>query len=313
MSKIVGLGKALPPRRMCNHEFEGRLDTTDEWIRSRTGIVARHLLEEKSLSTLAEQALRQALEQAGITAADLDVLLVATMTPDERMPSMACRVAGALGIEGCLCFDINAACSGFLYGFMTADSLLAGGRHYAAVIGAEALSRVLDWEDRNTCILFGDGAGAVVLEADGRPAGYTAGTKPDSSGQLELGCGGSDCIRMKGREVYKFATHIVPELIRQLCESSKTAVSDIDKVVAHQANIRILQSAAEKTGIPIERWFSDLADHGNTSAASVPIALYDAWQEGFLEDGDRVALAGFGGGLTYGGVLVDWCLPKPKR
>lgn len=309
MSKIVGVGKQLPKRRMFNHEFEDKIDTSDEWILSRTGIQSRHIIEDETLTALSVAAVREALAMAGVEAADVGVLLTATMTADDRMPSMACRIAGELAIEDCLCFDVNAACSGFIFAYITADRLLRSAqKRYALVVGAEALSRVLDWQDRNTCILFGDGAGAVLLEADGRETPYVAGTRPDMSGQLTLAQTGLDYLAMKGREVYKFATHIVPQLLFDLCTQDGIEPAAIDKVVAHQANIRILQSAAEKTSIDIQRWFSNLADHGNTSAASVPMALYDAYQSGFLQKGERAALAGFGGGLTYGGVLIDWTL-----
>ncbi|TNF90581.1 MAG: ketoacyl-ACP synthase III [Gammaproteobacteria bacterium] len=320
---------ALPERVLSNGELSAMVDTSDEWIRQRTGIVTRHIAGEgETTSTLSVQAAQAALEVADLDPARLDLIIVSTVTPDHIFPATACLVQDALGAEKAAAFDLSAGCSGFVYGLsMAADAIVAGSYQHALVIGAETLSRIIDWTDRGTCVLFGDGAGAVVLQASQTPGGVLSSVLgADGSGGelLHLPAGGSahpasaetvitrqHFIRMQGREVFRFATRIMGEASRQVLDQAGLKVEDVALFVPHQANDRILQAAARGLGIPEARMFSNLARYGNTSAASIPIALCEAVEQGKVNRDDLIVCVGFGAGLTWAASAVRWSLPLP--
>jgi 3-oxoacyl-[acyl-carrier-protein] synthase-3 len=320
---------ALPERVLSNGELSTMVDTSDEWIRQRTGIVTRRIAAEgETTSTLSLQAAQAALEVADLDPARLDLIIVATVTPDHLFPATACLVQDALGSEKAAAFDLSAGCSGFVYGLsMAADAIAAGSYQHALVIGAETLSRIIDWTDRGTCVLFGDGAGAVVLQASQTPGGVLSSVLgADGSGGelLHLPAGGSahpasaetvitrqHFLRMQGREVFRFATRIMGEASRQVLDRAGLKVEDVALFVPHQANDRILQAAARGLGIPEDRMFSNLARYGNTSAASIPIALCEAVEQGKINRDDLIVCVGFGAGLTWAASAVRWSLPLP--
>lgn len=320
-ARLLGTGSALPPRIVTNEELAQKVDTTDEWIIARTGIRQRHIAEEdETTATLATRAARAALEDAGVDAADIDLIIIATATPDNTFPATATKVQHALGCNGCVAFDVAAVCSGFLYAIATADSLLrTGGATRALVIGAETFSRILDWEDRTTCVLFGDGAGAVVLEAPSvsddtaaSGAGIIA-TKLHADGAqhdlLYVDGGPSTTqtvghLRMKGREVFRHAVVNLAEVLGEVLEEAGLSADQIDWVVPHQANARILDATAKKLGIPYEKVVVTVDRHANTSAASVPLALDEARRDGRIKPGDLVMLEAMGGGFTWGASLL---------
>lgn len=333
MTTITGWGRHLPVRIVTNDELSMSLETSDEWIRTRTGIRERRIAsDEESTASLAVGAARDALHVAHLAPADVDLVIVCTMTPDHGgMPSVASTVQNALGATRAGAFDVNAACAGFVYGLGVADSLVAAGTHRNVVlVGAETLSRVLDWSDRSTCVLFGDGAGAVVIQrADSRdnrtPANSSAllslvtGADGARGDALMIPAGGSIApathetvdarahyIQMDGREVYRFAVSTVPDACREAIAEAGLEPSDINVVILHQANIRIIRSVVETLGIPWERAVVNLDRYGNTSAASIPIALTEAVEDGSVSPGDRILLAGFGGGLTWGAAVIEW-------
>jgi len=325
----VGWGKAVPERVMTNDDLAAMVDTSDEWIRQRTGIVERRIAGDgETTLTLSLEAARRALDAANIDPARLDLVIVATVTPNHAFPATACLVQDALGAEHAAAFDLSAGCSGFVYGLSVAADLLAGGNYdYALVIGAETLSRITDWTDRNTCVLFGDGAGAVVLQASEAPGGILASVLgADGSGGevLILPAGGSALPttmqtvaarqhfgRMQGQQVFRFATRILPEAARQVLRKARRTVDDVVLFVPHQANDRILQSAAKGLGVPEERLFSNLARYGNTSSASIPIALCEAIEQGLVQRDDLICCVGFGAGLTWAAAAIQWSLPLP--
>jgi 3-oxoacyl-[acyl-carrier-protein] synthase-3 len=321
---ILGLGTCLPDTVLSNKDFERMVDTTDEWILSRTGIRERRILAPgQRPSDIAIPAARRAIEDAGLAPADIDGVIACTFTPDHVMPSMACMIQGALGISSGLCFDLNAACTGFVYGIQVATALLqSGAARRIVVVGCDANSRIIDYRDRSTCILFGDGAGAVVLgpvEAGRGVLGCSAGADGTGGCHLVVPIGGAAepitaatvdspnrYMQMNGREVFKFA-------VRAFNESFETAVAraglkpaDVDLLVPHQANVRIINSAMERYGFTPERVVVNIESYGNTSAASIPLALETARGEGRLRRGTVCALVAFGGGLTYGGAVVRW-------
>ena len=321
---ISGTGLARPSRVLTNHDLSAIVDTNDEWIRTRSGIKTRYIVGDESATDLACEASEKAIRKAGLSPSDIGLIIVATFTGDSKMPSVACRVQARLGIPNAAAFDLAAACSGFVYALSTADALMASSfAKHSLVIGVEVLSKVVDWTDRSTCVLFGDGAGAVVLSKN--EAGETSGLNSfvwgaqgedgDDAGQLMLGLRNEDAsfMRMQGRPVYKFAIAVVPELISALLESSRLSADEVDWVVAHQANIRILEASAARSGIPMERWFHNLEDFGNTSAASIAIALAEMDEKNLLAQGQKIALVGFGGGLTYGAVLLEWQGRQPEH
>jgi 3-oxoacyl-[acyl-carrier-protein] synthase-3 len=327
---ITGWGAYAPPRVVTNEELTRIVPTSDEWIRERSGIAARHIADDRDFtSTMATRAARRALRVAGVDPGKLDLVIVATLTPDYLMPSTACIVQNSLGATSAGACDLNAACSGFLYGVAVATGLIRAGIHDTVlVVGAESLSRVTNWTDRSTCVLFGDGAGAVVLEASDRPGGVLATTvgSDGSGGELlsaHLGTripvysktvsADENYIKMNGPEVFRFATRIMTQATRQVVGAAGLSLDDIDLLVPHQANHRILQVAAKQLGFPQEKIFSNLASYGNTSSASVPLALVDAIQEGRLRAGDRMVMVGFGGGLTWAACVVEWTYSPEDR
>lgn len=318
-SRLLGTGSALPRRIVTNAELAERVDTSDEWIVARTGIRQRHIAEpDETTSTLAIAAARAALADAGIEASSIGLIVLATATPDNTFPATATKVQAALGCQGGIAFDVGAVCSGFLYALATADSLLRTGMaKRALVIGAETFSRILDWEDRTTCVLFGDGAGAVVLEAPSGEAGEGApgilGSRLHADGDqhdlLYVDGGPSTTqtvghLRMKGPEVFRHAVVNLAEVLREVLENTGVQVEEIDWVVPHQANARILDATARKLGIASEKVIVTVDRHANTSAASVPLALDAARKDGRIKAGDLVMLEAMGGGFTWGASLI---------
>jgi 3-oxoacyl-[acyl-carrier-protein] synthase-3 len=300
---------------MTNAEFAARLDTSDEWIRERTGIAQRHIAEKTQASSdLALEASRNALQAAGVKAEDLDLIVVATSTPDYVFPSTACLLQSKLGVKGSAAFDVQAVCSGFVYGLATADSFVkAKMAKRALVVGAEVFSRILDWNDRGTCVLFGDGAGAVVLTADTKPGIHASVLRADGSHSGMLSVPGNVCrgaiagspfLQMNGQAVFKFAVKVLEESARETVAAADMQLSDIDWLIPHQANVRILDATARKLGLPHEKLVVTVDHHGNTSAASVPLALDEFVRAGKIRKGHRLLLQGVGGGFTWGSSVV---------
>ena len=315
-SRIVGTGSFLPSAPVTNDELAKRVDTSDEWIRTRTGIRQRHLAAPgQTASDLALEASRKAIAAAGIDAGDIDLIIVATSTPDFVFPSTACLLQAKLGVKGCPAFDLQAVCSGFVYALATADKFIRSGQHRCAlVVGAEVFSRILDWNDRGTCVLFGDGAGAVILRADSKPGimGTILHADGSHAGILSVPgqvCGGNvtghPFLKMDGPAVFKFAVRVLDEVAREVLEMCNVRVSDLDWLIPHQANVRILEATAKRLGIDPEKVVVTVDIHGNTSAASVPLALDVAVRDGRVKRGDKVMLQGVGGGFTWGAVLVE--------
>jgi 3-oxoacyl-[acyl-carrier-protein] synthase III len=314
-SSIAGTGSYLPPRVMRNDEFAARLDTSDAWIRERTGIVQRHIADESQTSSdLALEAARRALQAAGVKAEELDLILVATSTPDFIFPSTACILQAKLGVKGCAAFDLQAVCSGFVYALATADSFIRNGIYKRAlVVGAEVFSRILDWNDRGTCVLFGDGAGAVVLCAGSKPGVHASVLHADGNQVDMLSVPGNVCrgkiagspfLQMNGQGVFKFAVKVLDEVARETMAAAAMAIEDIDWLIPHQANVRILDATARKIGLPREKLVVTVDHHGNTSAASVPLALDEFVRAGKIRAGHRVLMQGVGGGFTWGATLA---------
>jgi 3-oxoacyl-[acyl-carrier-protein] synthase-3 len=317
-SRIAGTGKYLPERVLTNFDLEKMVDTTDAWIRSRTGIERRHIAaDDQATSDLAFEAGRCAIDDAKLTPEDIDLIIVGTTTPDLIFPNVACLVQEKLGVPACPAFSVEAACSGFVYALTVADQFLRNGiAERALVIGAETMSRIIDWNDRETCVLFGDGAGAVVLErsdepgiifskisADGRyrdllyaSSGVSARpTDPDES-----------VLRMKGNEVFRVAVKTLETIVDQVVQENNLDKGDIDWLIPHQANIRIIQATAKRLQMPMERVILTVQEHGNTSAASVPMALDTAIKDGRIKRGDLLLFEAFGGGFTWGANLVRY-------
>ena len=314
-SRIVGTGSYLPPRIVSNEELSKKLDTSDAWIQERTGIRQRHIADESQASSdLALQASRRALDAAGVTAADIDLIIVATSTPDFIFPSTACLLQAKLGVKGCAAFDVQAVCSGFVYALATADSMMKNSlAKKALVVGAEVFSRILDWNDRGTAVLFGDGAGAVVLAAGDKPGIHASVLHADGSqvGILSVPgnvCGGriigSPFLQMQGKEVFKLAVRVLDESAREVAAAANMKIEDIDWLIPHQANVRILEATAKRMGLPRERLVVTVDHHANTSAASVPLALDEYVRAGKIRPGHKVMLQGVGGGFTWGASLV---------
>ncbi len=316
-SKIIGTGSYLPERVVTNQELQSRIETSDEWIVSRTGIEARHVAADGEMtSDLAYQAARNAMESAGVGPDDIDLIVVATTTPDMIFPSTACLLQARLGIKKGAAFDVQAVCTGFIYALAIADKFVASGAHKCAlVIGAEVFSRLLDWNDRRTCVLFGDGAGAVVIKASDTPGIYSSHLHSDGSmshilrvagGISEGKVRGNPFVEMDGPAVFKLAVRVLDECSREALEHNGFKGSDLDWFVPHQANLRIINATADKMGVPRERVVTTVAHHGNTSAASVPLALDKAVRDGRIQAGQLVLLEGVGGGMTWGSVLLRW-------
>ena len=314
-SRIVGTGSYLPPRVVGNAEFASRLDTSDQWIRERTGIVQRHIADESQTSSdLALAASRAALQAARLKPGDVDLIIVATSTPDFIFPSTACLLQAKLGVRNCPAFDVQAVCSGFVYALATADSFIRAGMNKCAlVVGAEVFSRILDWNDRGTCVLFGDGAGAVVLARAEQPGLHASVLRADGSYADILSvpgnvCGGrivgSPYLHMQGGQVFKFAVKVLDEVARETLAAAGMQLADVDWLIPHQANLRILEATARKLGLPLERLVVTVDHHGNTSAASVPLALDEYVRAGKIRAGHRVMMQGVGGGFTWGATLA---------
>lgn len=313
-ARIAGTGSALPVKRVSNDELAERVDTSDEWIVARTGIRFRHIAGEgETTATLATDASRKALEAAGMDASEIDLIVLATATPDQTFPASATKVQAALGINDCIAFDVAAVCSGFLYAVSVAESMIrSGGARNALVIGSETFSRILDWEDRTTCVLFGDGAGAVVLRGEDGDAGILS-TCLHADGrhnQLLYVDGGPSTtgtvgkVRMKGPEVFKHAVTNLAAVLNESLGKAGLAASDVDWVVPHQANARILDATARKLGLAPEKVIVTVDEHANTSAASVPLALDAAVRDGRIKQGDLVVMEAMGGGFTWGACVV---------
>ncbi|MFZ5748573.1 MAG: beta-ketoacyl-ACP synthase III [Pseudomonadota bacterium] len=313
-SVILGTGSALPARRVSNAELSETVDTSDEWIVERTGIRFRHIAApDETTGTLATDAARAALATAGIAANDIDLIVLATATPDQTFPATATKVQAALGIDDCVAFDVAAVCSGFLYALQVADSMIRAGAHRRAlVIGAETFSRILDWEDRTTCVLFGDGAGAIVLEGQEGDRGVLA-TRLHADGrhnQLLYVDGGPSTtgtvgkVRMKGREVFRHAVVNLAAVMEEALDAAGLTAADVDWVVPHQANARILDATARKLDLAPEKVVMTVDRHANTSAASVPLALDAAVRDGRIKRGDLLVLEAMGGGFTWGAAVV---------
>ncbi len=321
-SRIIGTGSFLPPRRLTNADLAAELatkgvETSDEWIVERTGIRARHFAApDVTSSDLGAEAARRALDAAGLQAADIDLIIVATSTPDMVFPSAACIVQQKLGISGCPAFDIQAVCSGFVYALTVADAMIkTGAASKALVIGAEVFSRLLDFSDRTTCVLFGDGAGAVVLQAsetpgilasdlhaDGRHVGILCVPGHVSGGQVL----GSPLLTMDGQAVFKLAVGVLDSAARAVLAKANLSAEDVDWLIPHQANIRIMHSTARKLKMPLEKLIVTVDQHGNTSAASIPLALDEAVRSGKVQKDDVLMLEGVGGGFTWGAVLLKY-------
>jgi len=315
-SRIVGTGSYLPERVVTNDELAARMDTSDAWIRARTGIRQRHVAEPtQACSDLALPAARAALASAGLQASDVDLIIVATSTPDYVFPSTACLLQAKLGIKGCPAFDMQAVCSGFVYALAVADKFVRSGQHRCAlVIGSEVFSRILDWNDRGTAVLFGDGAGAVVLRADSRPGVLGSVLHADGAYADILSvpgnvCGGkvigSPLLQMDGQAVFKFAVRVLDEVARETLAQCGLQAKDVDWLIPHQANVRILDATVKKLGIDSAKLIVTVDKHGNTSAASIPLALDLAVRDGRIKPGQRVMLEGVGGGFTWGAALVE--------
>ena len=328
-AQITGWGKCLPQRILTNDDLAKCVDTSDEWIRTRTGIAARRIADSReTTASMAIRAARSALVVAKLAPQKLDLIIVATATPEFIFPATACLVQDALGALHAAAFDLSAGCTGFVYALSVAAQMIrSGAQRNAVVIGAETLSRIVNWQDRSTCVLFGDGAGAVVLEAtEGGGSFLTSVLGADGSGAdlLKIPAGGSrhpltatsfrdgeHYIHMDGREVYRFATRIMARASREAMEAARLTADKVALFIPHQANIRIIEAAARELGISKERVYVNLQRYGNTSAASIPIALCEAVEEGRLHPGDNVVLVGFGAGLTWGAAVLRWGLPSP--
>jgi 3-oxoacyl-[acyl-carrier-protein] synthase-3 len=317
-TRITGIGSFLPGQAVSNDELARRgIETSDEWITSRTGISFRHLAEEgQAASDLGLEASRRALAVAGLEASDLDLIIVATSTPDFIFPSTACLLQSKLGNHGATAFDVQAVCSGFVYALTIADKFIRSGSHKRAlVVGSEVFSRILDWSDRATCVLFGDGAGAVVVEASERPGILSTALHADGAHHGILSVPGSVCrgqvtgdpfLRMDGQAVFKFAVRVLAEVGEECCKAAGIPSSGIDWLIPHQANTRILEATAKRMKLPMDKVIVTVDRHGNTSAASIPLALDEAVRDQRIQAGQKVLLEGVGGGFTWGGVLFEF-------
>ena len=306
-TRIAGTGVYVPENVLTNYDLEKMVDTSDEWITTRTGIKERRIAKEESVVFMAKRASEEALGDAGLSPQELDVILVATITPEKRFPSTACFLQAELSAGG-YALDISAACSGFLYGLELADALIKSGKaSKVLLVGAEKLSEAVDWEDRSTCVLFGDGAGAVVLERSETESDVLA-VDLSSDGSLWEILYADSCgyIRMKGRELFKIAVRNMEESCRRVLEKAGVSPEEVKLVVPHQANVRIINSLAQRLGLSEDRVFVNIDRYGNTSAASIPIALHEAIKEGRIKRGDIVLMTAMGGGLTWGAALIRY-------
>jgi 3-oxoacyl-[acyl-carrier-protein] synthase-3 len=323
-ARIIGTGSFAPKKVLTNHDLEKMVETSDEWITERTGIKERHVCERgQTTADLAEEAAHRAIKAAGISAHDLDLIIVATLTPDTVMPSMGCILQSRLHAKRAAAFDLYAACSGFLYGLSVADAFIKSGMHQTIlVIGAEALSRFTDWEDRTTCVLFGDGAGAAVVQRHAGKRGILS-THLHSDGAfgdlLHIPAGGAahpatadtverrqHYIKMKGNETFKVAVRALEDVVQEALDHNKVKPEEIDLLVPHQANLRIIQAMAKRLNMPMEKVVLTIQKYGNTSAASIPMALDEAVRDGRIRENNLILLEAFGGGLTWASALIRW-------
>ena len=304
---ILGIGRYVPEKVVTNHDLEKIMDTSDEWIRTRTGIAERRIADDTiDTSYMAVEASKKALEDAGVSGEDIDLILVATVTPDRAFPAVACVIQEAIGAKHAAAMDVGAACAGFMYGMITAQQFIQTGTYKnVLVVGSDKLSKIVDWNDRNTAVLFGDGAGAIVMGAVSEGRGVLS---------FELGADGSggkhlyqdEYVMMNGREVFKFAVRQLGESCLRVLDKAGLTKEDVDFLVPHQANIRIMESARERLNLPQEKMSMTIEKFGNTSASSIPIAMVEELQNGRIQDGDLIILVGFGGGLTWGAVAIRW-------
>ncbi|AOY77351.1 beta-ketoacyl-ACP synthase III [Clostridium formicaceticum] len=322
---ITGIGSYLPDKIFTNSDIEKMVETSDEWIVTRTGIKQRRVVDEKTAaSDLATKAAEKAIEDAGMDAKEIDLIIVATATPDMAFPSTACIVQKNIAAVNAAALDISAACTGFVYALTVGEQFIKTGFYKnALIIGAETMSKVIDWQDRNTCVLFGDGAGAVVLEKTEEGMGILSsylGADGESGDCLTIPAGGSrlpatyetvdnrlHCIKMDGSEVFKFAVRVMASAALKALEKSNINLEEVDFLIPHQANIRIIEAAAKRLKLPMEKVYVNLDQYGNMSAASVPVALDEAVKKGLIKKGDTVVMVAFGGGLTWGSTVVKWC------
>jgi len=316
-SKIIGTGSYLPEKILTNQDLESIVDTNDSWIRTRTGIEQRHIAADNEMaSDLAVNACLKAIESADISIDKIDLIIVATTTPDMTFPSTACILQNKLGIKDCPAFDVQAVCSGFVYALATADMFIRAGKYKTAlVVGTEIYSRLLDWSDRSTCVLFGDGAGAVLITKSEQPGILSSHLHANGShyntlslpGNISHGkIQGNPFVTMEGNTVFKFAVKVMEEIVYEALSENNLQTSDIDWLIPHQANIRIIRSTAKKLGISMEKVVTTIAKHGNTSAASIPLALDLAVRDKRIKPNQYVLLEGVGGGFTWGAVLIRW-------
>jgi len=327
---VIGWGMAVPERVMTNDDLAKIVDTNDEWIVSRSGIHSRHIAaENESTAILATRAAAQALAMTTVEPADLDLIIVSTSSPEHIFPATACLVQDALGAARAGAFDLSAACTGFIFAVnMAAQAIRTGSIRTALVIGAETLSRLVNWEDRSTCVLFGDGAGAFVMQASDRPGGVLSCVmRSDGSGAslLSIPAGGSrmpttaetvqrklHTIQMNGREVFRFATRVMASATKEAAVKAGLRLEDIELVVPHQANLRIIETAARALKLPMDRFVVNIANYGNTSTASIPIAICEATADGRIRPGDHLIMVGFGAGLTWGALALQWVSPERR-
>lgn len=316
-SRITGTGSYLPEKILTNRDLEAMVDTSDEWIRTRTGIAQRHVAAEGQMaSDLALNASLKAIEAAKIENNEIDLIILATTTPDMIFPSTACILQGKLGIKDCPAFDVQAVCSGFVYALATADMFIRAGKcRNALIVGTEIYSNIVDWNDRTTCVLFGDGAGAVILSQNDQPGILSSHLHANGDyskalsvpGKISHGkIQGNPYVSMEGNTVFKFAVTVLEEVAREAITENNLETSDIDWLIPHQANIRIIKSTAKKLGIPMDKVVATVDKHGNTSAASIPLALDIAVRDGRIQSNQLVLLEGVGGGFTWGAVLLRW-------
>ncbi len=318
-TKLIGTGSYVPEKVLTNDDLKQFVETSDEWISSRTGIKERHIVVDEDTTDLGYEASLKAIEDANIKKEDIDLLIVATVTPDNAFPGVSNLLQARLGLNEIMSFDVNAACSGFVYALNIADKMIKSGAYKTAlVVGAETLTRLTDWRDRNTCVLFGDAAGAVVVQASEENGikDVICGSKGDVDSHLICNnvdikdpavnaVSEQDHIHMNGREVFKFATRILPKTVKDLLERNNIGLDDLNCIVAHQANERIIDKAARDLGYSMDNMFVNISKYGNTSAASVPLAIDEAIKSGYLKKGDTFITVAFGGGLTWGGALIE--------
>ncbi len=311
-SRIIGTGSHLPRKVLTNHDLEGMVDTSDEWITTRTGIKERRIVDGEKPSDLATVAALKAIDSSGLEPGNLDLIIVATVTPDMTFPSTACFVQERIGAGKAFAFDVSAACSGFIYALDVADRYIrSGGAEHVLVVGVDVFSRILDWSDRTTCILFGDGAGAVVMKGEEGERGILS-THLHSDGRYWKmlyaplnGCG-QEGVKMQGNETFKVAVRMMEQVSMEALRSNGLRVEDIDLFIPHQANARIIKTTAERLSLPLDRVYMNIERYGNTSAASIPIAMDEAFREGRIRDGHILLLAAFGGGFTWASSVIRW-------